>query len=89
MNKKQKIVLWVGIAAFVLMGLYPPWMISKAPMRSEGYSFVLAPPVGTIDETFCQINMPRLYIQWMIVVVIGGLVISFKKQAKRINHRPG
>lgn len=24
MNKKQKIVLWLGIAVFVLMGLYPP-----------------------------------------------------------------
>jgi len=26
MNRKQKIVLWIGIGLIVLMGLFPPWI---------------------------------------------------------------
>jgi hypothetical protein len=27
MNRKQKIVLWIGIGIFVLMALFPSWIL--------------------------------------------------------------
>lgn len=41
MNRKQKIVLLIGILVFVLMGLYPPWIyrtFDLAPSVS-GFSY--------------------------------------------------
>lgn len=29
MNRKQKICLWIGIAAIVAMGLFPPWVLER------------------------------------------------------------
>jgi len=32
MNRKQIIVLWIGIAVIVVMGIFPPWMLKKNEM---------------------------------------------------------
>ena len=26
MNGKQKVVLWIGVLIFLLMGIFPPWV---------------------------------------------------------------
>lgn len=49
MNRKQKIVLWIGIAIIVLMCLFPPWMRIRDFGKSrvvtrETYRFLLTPP---------------------------------------------
>ena len=56
MNKKQIIVLWIGITSIVIMGIYPPWFYEKPfgaltnPIlvrSSAGYSWLWSPPSFT------------------------------------------
>ena len=60
MNNIQKIILWIGIAAIVVMGLFPPWTLQLtstsiltlsydqqrwlAGQKSSAYKFLLTPP---------------------------------------------
>jgi hypothetical protein len=49
MNSRKKLVLGVGLLAMVLMGVFPPWVVSYSHPTgsvaySVGYSFVLSPP---------------------------------------------
>jgi len=60
MNRKQKTFLWIGIIAFVLMGLFPPWTLQftstsiltlsldekqwLAGQKSSTYKYLLTPP---------------------------------------------
>jgi len=61
MNAKQKTILCLGVGAFVLMGLFPPWVYCYnewpfSPYTSPGapreiryavgYSFLTKPPMG-------------------------------------------
>jgi len=79
MNKKQIIVLWIGIAAIVVMGIIPPWVVSiQGAIEQRGYGFILIPP-----EKYCHINTSRLYVQWiMVAVVTGGFLVTFKDKKK-------
>lgn len=49
-NKKQEIVLWVGVIAIVIILLYPPWLFvfserPRGPKYADGvYSFIFSPP---------------------------------------------
>jgi len=90
MNRKQKICLWVGIAVFVAMGLFPPWV---AIHPTEGfhalakYSFLLLPPYSDNKAglSFHQIDITKLVIQWfMVATITGGLIVTFadKKDKK-------
>jgi len=80
MNKKQKIALWLGIIIIVAMGTFPPWVISiQGAIQQRGYDFILIPP-----EEYCHINTSRLYVQWIMVVLItGGLLITIKSPRRR------
>lgn len=79
MNKTQLIVLWIGIGLIVLMGLFPPWVMSvQGAIDQQGYGFILNPP-----EEYCHVNTPRLYVQWIMVAVIaGGLFVTLKDKKK-------
>jgi hypothetical protein len=64
MNKRQKIVLWVGIIVFVLIGL-------ATPKKQTG----LFRRQGQVAE----VDLVRLCTYWsMTVVVTGGLIYTFK-----------
>lgn len=83
MNKKQKIVLCIGIVVIVLMGLFPPSNTSMSYLfRLEGpgseYSFLLVMSPS-------DIGFGKLFIQWVIVAVItGGFIVTLKdKKTKR------
>lgn len=59
MNKRQKKVLWIGIAAIVVMGIFPPWAFSnQVSIVMWGYGFFFNPP-----EKACHINTSHLYVQ--------------------------
>ena len=83
MNKKQKICLWVGIAVFVLMGLYPPWIIihpTKGYHALPKYRFLLLPPYSNNKAglSLHQIDVTKLVIQWfMVAAITAGLVVTF------------
>jgi hypothetical protein len=79
MNRIQIIILWIGIAVIVVMGIFPPWMKSiQGAIKQNGYDFILAPP-----EIYCHINTPRLYVQWIMVAVITcGFVVTLADKKK-------
>lgn len=86
MNKKQKVALWVGIAAAVIMGLYPPWNYDhpKLGSKSIGYSSIFTPAQkqvteynDTYTETANAIDATRLIIEWVLVAIVtGGLIVT-------------
>ena len=45
MNRKQKIVLWLGIAVIVIMGIYPPWVCERRTVigGQSVYKYTLEP----------------------------------------------
>ena len=83
MNKKQTKILWIGIIVFVLMGLFPPYevtrIVDQAGKTIEGpikYEFFLSPP--------CDISFTRLIIQWIIVSVLtAGAIYSTKETSDK------
>jgi hypothetical protein len=49
MNRKKRTVFGIALLLMVVMGLYPPWVVSYSYPNgsvaySAGYSFILAPP---------------------------------------------
>ena len=75
MTKTQLKVLWIGIAIFVLMGLFPPKEThDPAGSYADGYGFIF-----TVDD----IAFSRLFVQWVIVTVVTtGLIYTLKYKKK-------
>lgn len=64
MNKSQLIVLWIGIAGFVFVGLNPHW--TKRPYGPPEYNFCWGPE-----------SMEKLVAGWGVVLVVtGGLICT-------------
>ncbi len=80
MNKKQKIVLWIGIAVILLISLFPPWNyvcvrrqgipIPKTSfhyIKDAGYHFLWSPP-SYIKEGFPETSThSRLEVEGLLV----------------------
>ncbi len=82
MNRKQMMVLWIGITVFVLMGLFPPF-IAPLPSgyggRQRYYQFILS--------IYGNIDIIRLCVQWaMVAVITGGLIYILKD--KKDDRKP-
>lgn len=75
MNKKQKIILWIGIALFVLVGLNPHYPRQVSRIVRKG-----APaPVRKTKLSWGPKDPGRLFCYWtMIAVVTGGLLVTLK-----------
>ncbi len=70
MNKKQKICLWIGIAAIALMGLFPPVFIFELGRwadRDIEYRFLL--------NTGAFLALSELLLQWAVVAAGTGVLI--------------
>lgn len=87
MNRKQKIVVGIGLAIILAMGLFPPWLntvsfqgtIAKKP---AGFSFLFHPPDIISDDEFYGVilDSTRLLVQWFLVILVaGGLILIFKE----------
>jgi len=71
MNKKQLIVMWVGISFVVLMGILPPMNIMGDRFRYK--IFML------LGKSSSFVDFGKLLIQCSIVGIITvGLIITFK-----------
>lgn len=86
MNKRQTIALWIAIGLIALMGLVPPWAHSESSWGSSGgfgggshhstgayaagYGLIFWPPKPESGEL--HVDLSRLFIQWLIVAVVGG-----------------
>ena len=85
----RKIII-LGATAFVLSGLFPPWVYTFSSPRGAGptekpagYHLIFAPPLPAYDHRFdgVQIDYTRLLIQWaMIGVVVAGATALKRKE---------
>lgn len=83
MNKKQRVVVLIGVALVAAMMLFPPWTYrwkSAVPLpggtptetRTAGYALLFAPP-----RSDAYVDTSRLVIQMGIVAVLAfGLYVS-------------
>jgi hypothetical protein len=70
MNKRQRVVIWAGLAVFVLMALFPP--VNLGGWVYPIYAFIGSSYVSVLDYK-------RLLMQWTVVVVaVGTLFWVFK-----------
>jgi hypothetical protein len=94
-ENKQTIVLWIGLAVILLMGIFPPWVRTfsvKASYseKNAGYKFILTPPQPVPEESGfghdffgIKLDVCRLCVQWVVVsVVTGGLILTFRDKKK-------
>ena len=89
MNRMQKLFLWWGIIAFVVMGICPPWVYkveigNVASTRDAGYYPIIAPPKPSQALWHSCIDLSRLCVQWAIVAAVTcGLVLTFADRKKK------
>lgn len=99
MSLKQRIIIWMGMALIIGMGLYPPWndIVVWNDYRFEPlatrYQWIFNPPVvppapkegGPRKYTWrSQLDTTRLLIQWTVVCVLfGGLAWTVGKRESK------
>ena len=64
---RRKLIISGWLAAFVVMGIFPPWTTRYGYTR--GYGFIFNPPNQAI-----HLDQSRLAIQWIIITVISGVL---------------
>jgi hypothetical protein len=77
-----KLTIIVGAVAFILCGLFPPWLsISSAGhAHATGCSFILSPPT----KGNSKLDISRLAVEWLCIAVAAGtvwLLVSKPKKA--------
>jgi len=93
MNKKQKIVIGVGLGLILLSGLFPYYG------RNFGYGFIFNPPHNhwksfETNETegppfrYGKIDFPRFYMQIITISLLTiGLIFLFADPKKNKNGK--
>jgi len=101
MNRKQKILLWVGIVVIVLMGIFPPTRRGYCPAVTY-WPGLIQPGVprrplwvkpAHYGYTFLftaeasDIGFGKLIVQWAVVAVITAGLIYILKNRKPQNEK--
>lgn len=72
MNRKQKIVLWIGVVVFLIITAFP-WRAPRQRIRGDGVS-------SSNKLPYRRIQPPELYKYWIVIAVVtGALIISLKE----------
>lgn len=82
----RKLIFGCGAIAFVLCGLFPPWLsVSyEGHAHAMGFSFILTPP-----STWTRLDFSRLTVEWLCVVVATGtLLLLTTNSGKKVNESP-
>ena len=84
MNKKQKAIIICGIVAVIIMFLFPPcaayYRGCKIP---NGYH------VNYFNKGFISIDIGKLSIQYVAVIIIGGLLFLLARDTKSKDNLKG
>lgn len=87
MNKKQRLVILIGIIILLLMGLFPPFywtqeipIILGSQIMSNSYStyhynqygFLFYPPTSS-----ARVDLERLLVQLLVVVFVTGGIVFY------------
>jgi hypothetical protein len=79
-------VILYGLAAFVLCGLFPPWLYTRSghTERDAGYWFLLtAPKPEGYSNSGIRLDAERLAIEWLcILAATGGLWVLIAKPGR-------
>jgi hypothetical protein len=82
----QKIILLCGAVAFILCGLFPPWLFIsyEGHTHAAGFKFILSP---TTNGNF-KLDIPRLTVEWLCIAVATGTVwlLAFKPKNETDNN---
>lgn len=91
-NKDQRLIIMIGMAIIVCMGLFPPWTYTfkATSIFSEepaGYSFIASPPArrNTNLRHGIKIDTSRLLIQWVVAIFASGCGILLTTKRKDEN----
>jgi hypothetical protein len=85
MNRKQEIILWVGLIVIQLMIVFPP--VGRSDVSSESVDGTLGPSYvtgwtqsyGVITRDYKNINFVMLAVQLLIVAAVtGGFIYIFR-----------
>ena len=83
----RKIII-LGTTAFVLSGLFPPWIYTLNPPGARptenpaGYHLIFDPPTPATKLRLAgiQIDYTRLLIQWAVIGVVVAGAIALKRK---------
>ncbi len=84
MNNSQKRILMATIALVVAMIAYPPFhvVLQNGLVFNMGYNWLLDPPKrGSIVAI---VNVSMLLMQWVGVLVVGGLAFFLAKNSTQV-----
>jgi len=71
----QKFIVLCGGGAFVLCGLFPPWLLvsQQGHAQAWGYSFILSPPEDYRGYGY-KLDACRLLVEWICILAASGTV---------------
>lgn len=82
MNKSQEIVLWVGIAVIVFVGLNSPLNSSCRLFLGEGAG------AGAAEIATKIHNIGQLYMRWtMTAIVTAGLICTLRDKKPKLEQK--
>jgi magnesium-transporting ATPase (P-type) len=90
-NKKQRMILTIGIVIIILMGLLPPWALTfsdesaQLVKRPAGYAFIATPPRASYYNRGVVLDVSRLSVQWIVVLFATGLGVFLSGRSNRNN----
>lgn len=88
-NKKQRIIILVGLIVVVFMFLFPPWVFRypNNARSNAGYAFIINPPApGGYGGMVANLDGGRLLIQLLgVSIIIGGAILLLSKKKSKIN----
>lgn len=76
MNSIQKIILLLVAITLVGMMVYPPFQVigARGVVHNAGYALINSPPTGFLIRP--SINVGLLLIQFIVVIVVGGVALA-------------
>ena len=83
MRDKQKTVITILIGVVVAMLMFPPFQfrVQNGVVLNLGYGFIFNPPlVNAAAEG--SVNIGMLVVQWLGVIIVGGLILFMLKEEK-------
>ena len=96
MNKKQKIIAFIGVWIIVIIGFFPPWKIiienphttREAPV---GYYFIFTPPQppapeeGKEEEEYFSmtLDLSRMTVHWITALFTLAALLYLAQEKKK------
>ncbi len=82
----QRKIISIALIIIILVGVFPPWKQSiRTPQlqleKPLGYGFIFHPP-RLSDDYYAysvSIDFSRLFLQWVVVILVAGLFIFIIK----------